>query len=90
MKKTLIAILLVVFLLTMIVPTVFAAAPPPKPPNLNKDCFGEEISYYAQHPPVEKNFGQLIKAIIQIAGDRISDVMHATRATCAFTPPVSK
>jgi len=82
MKKTLIVIMLVVFLLTVIVPTVFAA---PKPPNPNKDCFGKEISYYAQNPSPEKNFGQIIKFAIHL-GWSISEMMHTTRADCEFPP----
>jgi hypothetical protein len=83
MKKTLIAILLVVFLLTMIVPTVFAAG---KPPNPKKDCFGEIISNYAQNPPPPlKNYGQLIKFVIQY-GWSVSEMMHTTRARCEFPP----
>ena len=81
MKKTLIVILLVVFLLSAMVPAVFAAAPHPKEPNPKKDCFGEEISSMARSDlsPI-KNFGQLIKDAIHIAGWRISVMMHNTQA----------
>ena len=79
MKKTLIVILLVVFLLNVIVPAVFAAAPHPKEPNPNKDCFGEIVSNLAQNPDI-KNYGEIMKYIIQTLGWSVSEVIHNTQA----------